>query len=87
MTPRPDDDAAFLHGILQGLGSIESKGYDILNELGASPLKSVTSCGGGANNPTWQQIRAHMLRVPVSKAQYTEAALGTSRLALHAGII
>jgi len=87
LSPRPDDDARFLHGMLQGLSRIEAAGYARLAELGATPLKSVTTCGGGANNPAWQQIRARLLGVPVSQARYTEAALGAALLARQAGIM
>lgn len=87
LTPRPDDDVQFLHGILQGLSRIEAAGYTRLTELGATPLRSVTSCGGGANNAAWQQIRARLLGVPVSIASHTEAAYGAALLARHAGII
>jgi D-ribulokinase len=87
LTPRPDDDVQFLHGILQGLSHIEARGYARLAELGATPLKSVTSCGGGANNAAWQQIRARLLAVPVTIANHTDAAFGSALLAKHAGII
>jgi D-ribulokinase len=87
LSPRPINDTLFLHGILQGLSRIEAAGYAKLMELGASPLKSVTSCGGGASNLVWQQIRARLLGVPVSTAKHTEAAYGTALLAMHAAII
>lgn len=87
LSPRPDDDAQFLHGMLQGLSRIEATGYARLAELGATPLKSVTTCGGGANNLAWQRIRARLLGVPVSQARHAEAALGAALLAQQAGII
>jgi sugar (pentulose or hexulose) kinase len=87
LDPRPNDDAQFLHGMLQGLSRIEATGYARLAELGATPLKSVTTCGGGASNRAWQQIRARLLGVPVSQAAHPEAALGAALLAKQAGII
>lgn len=87
LSPRPDDDAAFLHGMLQGLSRIEAEGYAKLMKLGATPLKSVTTCGGGAGNMVWQQLRARLLGVPVEQARHTEAALGASMLARQAGIM
>lgn len=87
LSPRPGDDAQFLHGMLQGLSRIEATGYARLAELGATPLKSVTTCGGGASNMTWQQIRARLLGVPVSKSKHAEAALGAALLAKQAGIM
>ena len=81
LTPRPMDDTQFLHGILQGLCSIEAAGYRKLSELGASSLKSVTTTGGGAKNQTWQQMRERILGVPVTVAQCTDASFGAALLA------
>jgi sugar (pentulose or hexulose) kinase len=41
LTPRPADDAEFLHGLLESLARIEAHGYALLAELGASPLRRV----------------------------------------------
>ncbi len=85
--PRPTDDVAFLHGLLQGLSRIEAAGYARLAELGATPLKSVSSSGGGSSNLTWQQIRKRLLCVPVNRAIHADAAKGAAQLARHAGIM
>ncbi|MFA6903603.1 MAG: FGGY-family carbohydrate kinase [Gallionellaceae bacterium] len=87
LSPHPADDALFLHGLLQGLSRIEADGYARLIELGATPLTSVTTCGGGAENKAWQQIRSRLLRVPVTTAQHTDAAYGAALLAKRASII
>jgi D-ribulokinase len=87
ITPRPKDDAEFLHGLLQGLSHIEADGYAKLAALGATQLKSVTSSGGGAKNKTWQKLRARVLGVAINDAQQTEAAMGAAILALHEGIM
>ncbi len=81
LTPRPADDVAFLHGILQGLTRIEAQGYQLLKTLGASALTEVITAGGGAQNVCWQQMRQNQLGVPVSRAAHTEAAYGMARLA------
>lgn len=81
LDPRPDDDAAFLHGLLESLARIEARGYARLAELGTSPLVRVETAGGGAHNPVWTRIRARLLGVPVARARYTEAAYGAARLA------
>jgi len=81
--PRPDDDVQFLHGLLQGVARIEAAGYAKLMALGATPLISVTSCGGGAKNLIWQQIRARLLGVPIRPAQHGEASFGTAILSKH----
>lgn len=81
LTPRPRDDALFLHGLLEGIARIEARGYRLLQELGANPLVSVLTAGGGAKNPTWTALRARIMGVPVQAARFTEAAYGTALLA------
>lgn len=81
--PRPADEVSFLHGLLQGLSRIEAAGYAKLATLGATPLYSVTTCGGGARNPAWKKIRSRLLSVPVSTANHLEAAYGTAMLAMR----
>lgn len=86
MAPRPDGDIRFLHGLLEGMARIEAAGYAKLAELGATPLKSVATSGGGARNPAWTQIRARMLGVPVTAARHAEAAYGAALLAMRGGV-
>ena len=81
LTPRPADDAEFLHGLLESLARIEARGYGLLAELGATPLGRVDTAGGGARNPVWTRIRERLLDVPVARAAHTEAAYGTALLA------
>lgn len=81
--PRPRDDVRYLHGLLQGLTRIEAAGYAKLAELGATPLKSVITGGGGARNSTWLAMRGAQLGVPVSAAAQTDAACGAALLALR----
>lgn len=81
LTPRPADDAEFLHGLLESLGRIEARGYGLLAELGATPLRQVETAGGGARNPAWTRIRQRLLGVPVTRAAHTEAAYGAALLA------
>lgn len=80
ITPRPESDTEFLHGLLQGLTRIEMQGYSKLAALGAAPLQRVVTNGGGAINDVWRQIRERILGVPVSVAQHSEAACGVARL-------
>lgn len=81
LSPRPADDAEFLHGLLESLARIESRGYGLLAELGATPLRRVETAGGGARNPAWTRIRQRLLGVPVRRAAHTEAAYGAALLA------
>jgi D-ribulokinase len=84
VAPRPADDAAFLHGLLDGIARIEARGYALLTALGAPPLRSVRSVGGGARNAAWAAIRARALGVPLLPAASEEAAVGAAALALAA---
>ena len=82
LTPRPDQDADFLYGILDAIARIESEGYQKLQMLGAPKVQQVYTAGGGAQNQTWQAIRQKYLGVNVVEALQTEAAYGTAKLAL-----
>lgn len=79
--PRPEDDAIFLQGLLEGIAQIEAEGYRLLAELGAPYPRSVQSVGGGATNRPWTQIRARTLGVPLISAQHSDAAYGSAQLA------
>lgn len=82
LSPRPEDDSAFLHGLLVGIARIEQRGYELLTEHGASPLRQIYTAGGGAANETWRQLRANLLPVPIKNAASVEAAVGSAYLAL-----
>jgi len=82
LTPRPDEDAAFLQGLFEGIARVEALGYRRLSELGGPRLARVISVGGGAANETWRRIRAAALGVPVVASANDEAAVGVARLAL-----
>ncbi len=79
--PRPADDIAFLHGLLESLAHIEARGYALLAELGATALRRVETAGGGAHNAAWSGIRQRVLGLPVAPAAHTEAAYGAALLA------
>jgi sugar (pentulose or hexulose) kinase len=82
LDPQPDSPVAFLHGLLESIARIEAQGYQLLQQLGASPLKRVYTAGGGAKNTTWTAIRSRQLQVPVTCSTQTDAAFGTALLAL-----
>jgi xylulokinase len=71
----------FLHGLLESIARIELKGYQLLQNLGATELTKVYTAGGGAVNPTWTAIRARHLQVPLIPPVHTAAAYGTALLA------
>ena len=81
LDPRPGDDAVFFQALLEGIANIEALGYRRLAELGATPIKTMRSVGGGASNAGWSAIRLRALRVPFLDSASLEAAAGTARLA------
>lgn len=81
--PRPTDSVKFLHGLLESIARIEARGYQLLQELGATPLTKVYTAGGGAKNAVWSAIRKRYLKVPVETPIHTAAAYGTALLAMR----
>lgn len=81
LTPRPDSDVQFLHGMLEGMANIEARAYGLLRELGAAPLTKVYTAGGGSKNSAWLKIRERKLGVPVVASTQVEAAYGSALLA------
>ncbi|KAL1563961.1 D-ribulose kinase [Salvia divinorum] len=82
LQPRPENDADYLHGMLESIARIEAKGYTLLKELGATPVDEVFTAGGGSRNEKWIAIRERILGLPVSVALQTEAAYGAALLAM-----
>lgn len=80
LAPRPADDVAFLHGVLESIARIERDAYAVMARLGAPRPAQVVTAGGGAANPAWTTIRARVLGVPVTVAATPEAAVGAARL-------
>jgi sugar (pentulose or hexulose) kinase len=83
LTPRPESDTAFLAALFEGMAGIEQLAYAKLEEMGAGPLRSIRTVGGGAANPAWTAIRRRRLKVPFLPARSGEAAAGAAILALH----
>jgi D-ribulokinase len=81
LEPRPEDDARFFQGLLEGMAGIEAQGYARLTALGAPEPVSIRSVGGGAVNPAWNRIREGLLPAPLVPAEHCEAAYGAALLA------
>jgi len=84
LLPRPDDDALFLHGMLEGIARIEALGYGRLHACGAPAIRGVTTVGGGAGNPAWSAIRRRILNATVVNMPGTSAAHGAALVARRA---
>ncbi|MFK5978717.1 MAG: FGGY-family carbohydrate kinase [Rhizobiaceae bacterium] len=81
ISPRPDDRAIFLKGLLEGIAEVEAMAYQKLAELGAPTLTSLRTVGGGAKNLIWTRLRERRLGVEMAVPLNMEAAYGTARLA------
>jgi D-ribulokinase len=81
LEPRPSQDSAFLQGLFIGIAKIEAQGYQLLQDLGATPVIRIYTAGGGAQNLVWQKIRQRYLMAPVEPAKQQEAAYGAALLA------
>lgn len=80
LTPRPDDDALFLHGMLESIARIEKQGYDALAGLGGPPIGRLFTAGGGAQNPVWTRMRQRIVSPHIEEASNSEASVGTAFL-------
>ena len=79
--PVPQDEVVLFQALLEGIAEVEQRAYRLLAELGAPPLRSVRTVGGGAANPAWTAIRARLLGVPLLPPVNLEASYGTALLA------
>ncbi|HET9113176.1 MAG TPA: FGGY-family carbohydrate kinase [Burkholderiales bacterium] len=82
LEPRPDNEVLWLHGLLEGMAEIERLAYARLSALGATPLRAVSTAGGGSRNRAWQELRQRRLGVPVTAAAHGDAAYGAALLAM-----
>ncbi|KAJ1421571.1 hypothetical protein B484DRAFT_332645, partial [Ochromonadaceae sp. CCMP2298] len=76
------DRRAYLQGILGSIALVERRGYDALEELGATPVRQVLTAGGGARNDMWTAMRGRVLGRETSRASNTDAAFGCALLGL-----
>lgn len=82
LEPQPANPVEFLHGLLESIARIEARGYQLLQQLGATPLTCIYTAGGGAKNTTWTTIRERQLQVAIRPPKQTEAAYGTALLSM-----
>jgi sugar (pentulose or hexulose) kinase len=81
VTPKPQDERVFFQGLLEGIAGVEALAYRRLAELGASPLETLRTVGGGAANEPWTRIRESRLKVKSLPPRSEHAAVGAARLA------
>jgi len=81
ITPCPASSREFLHGLLTGIAKIETRGYQLLQEFGTTPVQKIYTAGGGAKNHIWSAIRQYYLQVNMAEALHQQAAFGVALLA------
>ena len=80
LSPRPEDPALFLQGLLEGMAQIEADAYNLLETLGCGEVCRIYTAGGGAQNAVWTQLRAAATGKLMTCAVDVEAAIGVARL-------
>ena len=86
LSPRPENSADFLHGLLTSMARIEAQSYGVLRDLGAPLPQRIYTAGGGAQNPVWTRLRQRQMgdrfnpMPQILAAQETEAAYGAALL-------
>lgn len=82
LEPRPTDEGKFYQGVLEGIARIERRAYDTLADLGADPVASIRTAGGGGKSAAWTTIRRRILGCPISISD-AEASEGSARIAMR----
>ncbi|WP_307825056.1 FGGY-family carbohydrate kinase [Streptomyces sp. M2CJ-2] len=77
---RAEDFAA----LMQGVAYLERLCFDCLDLLGAPTDGTVVLTGGATRTPVWNQLRADVLRRPLSLPRRAQPALGMAVLAASA---
>ena len=86
MSPRPSDDTAYLHGLLESIARIEAQCYEAIIERGGDRPTQLFTAGGGAANAAWTQIRSRVMDISIKQPREAEAAVGIAKLiAMNAG--
>nr|GEZ33573.1 xylulose kinase-like protein [Tanacetum cinerariifolium] len=83
LSPRPESDVTYLHGILKSIARIKAKGYALLKDLGATEVEEMFAAGCGSKSDKWTRIQERVLGLPLSRALQTEAAYRAALLALR----
>ncbi|MCG5213172.1 carbohydrate kinase [Streptosporangium sp. KLBMP 9127] len=81
----PADDVERYAAFLRGAAFIERLCFDYLDLLGAPVDGEIILTGGATRSPYWNQLRADVLRRPVTLRENAEPALGMALLAAAEG--
>ncbi|NRB04795.1 MAG: FGGY-family carbohydrate kinase [Rhodobacteraceae bacterium] len=82
LSPRPESDAQFLHGIFEGIAQIEALSYREIEARGGPKPHQLFGAGGGSTNKTFAAIRHRALGLEPKSSEHSEAAIGATKLVL-----
>lgn len=71
----------FYAACLEGVGYVERYGFELLEALGATPIRRVFVSGSGSKSPIWRKIRANILNLPLYLPRFPDAAMGACIMA------
>lgn len=80
LSPRPDCDIAFLHGLLESMARIEATCYRAMEKLGANKPDVIYTAGGGGGSQVWTAIRKRVIGIDIQIPALTEASVGAALL-------
>ena len=80
LSPRPNCDVAFLHGLLESMARIEATCYEAIEKLGAPKPHIIFTAGGGAASQVWTAIRKRVIGINIQTPALTEASVGVALL-------
>lgn len=92
LEPKVENRLEYLKAIFQGIANVEKRGFQVLADLGCDPPVPtiVHTCGGGARNDKWNQMRHRILErsfdnnkvsIKVLCSENAEASYGAAILA------
>jgi sugar (pentulose or hexulose) kinase len=84
LTPRPSDDVAYFHAILDSLVRWERRGFTALTAVGAPAFLKLTAVGGGVRNTAWMATRRRDLKIDHFIPKSTQPAFGAASLGRYA---
>jgi xylulokinase len=71
----------FYTACLEGVGYVERYGFELLETLGATPIRRVFVSGSGSKSAIWRKIRTNILNLPLCLPRFPDAAMGACIMA------
>ncbi|MET4782361.1 FGGY family carbohydrate kinase [Glaciihabitans sp. UYNi722] len=81
------DPDLLLASIMLGVACVERLSLDLMARAGAAVGGTLSSSGGGTKNEWWTQLRADLLKRPITIPRSSEGSIGMAILAAWAGTV